>query len=131
MSKLTEWLSSFPQVSSAGELRVTIRGTTYEAARYVETLDHNGKPYTQEKIYCLGALPACYRRSRRVAFNFPNDSRDWYIAAYLPRENLRAANAKFHPFGINFLLMPWGVPDGSKIDSHEARPYRRFPVKAA
>ncbi len=33
--------------------------------------------------------------------------------------------ARYHPFGVSFMMMPWSVPSGEKIDKYERFPYLR------
>lgn len=116
---LTEWLESL-KCTNVTACTVTIKGTTYQGASYIDP-SHN----SQERIYLLGKLPACYRRSTRTCFRVTGDTRDWYVAAYMPAERLADEYLPFHPFGEHFMLVPWGVPDGSKIDRYAERPYAR------
>lgn len=118
---LAAYLASLPvQNIVAGVL--AIEGTPYAAARY----EQDGQP----RMCCVGPRPRCVMRRRATAFRFHGDEHDWYIAGYMPRENLAPSNEQFHPFGVNFLLAAWDVPSGEPIDKHhywrgEHKPYTR------
>ena len=118
MTQLTTWLSQFPTVSEIREINVTIKGTTYNGVSYRDSNFGN-----EPRLYLLGALPACYRRSSRTAFVI--DGVDWYVACYMTAERITLQFAPFHPCGEHFMLCRWGVPDGSAIDRYELRPYNR------
>lgn len=118
MSKLTEWLAAFDHTSDVSEISVTIKGTTYVGARYTQN--------DSVRLYLLGALPACYRRSTRTAFVI--DGEDWYIACYMEGGKIAADNAQYHPHGEHFMLCKWSVPSGDAIDRYEPTPYTRVPT---
>jgi hypothetical protein len=124
--KLVEWLSQFPAVSDVREISVSIKGTTYNGASYRDS-NFGDKP----RLYLLGALPACYRRSSRTAFVIGGN--DWYVACYMEARRIEEnpSFAPFHPCGEHFMLCRWEVPDGSAIDRFELRPYNRVPVLAS
>lgn len=122
---------------------VTIGRQTYPAARYWETLmTPTGTPayargerdYTRETIYCVGFLPSAKLRGN-VAFVIDGEPAEWYVAAYYGnvtgRKQSAAAPSEFHPFGNCFMMSPWSVPDGSKIDYHARVPYRRVAAHVA
>lgn len=101
---------------------LTINGTAYVAAKY----EQDGKP---TRIYAIGERPKCYVKRRATCFRF-DDAADWYVAAYMPRENINTRNCDFHPLGANFLLSRWDLPSGVAIDAHnywrgEHKPYTR------
>lgn len=136
MPSLVDWLKSHGN-ESVSSLTVTIKGTTYIGARYTQTLEtpkgsqahaRGERKYQRTMIYCIGRLPACYRRSTRVAFKFAGDARDWYIAGYMPTANLTKENSKYHPFGETFMLAPWDLSNGDTIDRYEPRTRDRVPV---
>jgi hypothetical protein len=99
-------------------IRVTIKGTSYEGVEYFQN--------NQYRIYLLGDLPSCYKRSRRTCFRLGSRDGDYYIACYANKNvtgDLRYQ--RYHPCGPNFMLSRWDVPDGSAIDAHEQRPFTR------
>jgi hypothetical protein len=120
---VANYLRTLPNCSGVLPVAVTIKGTRYEGAAYIDEA-HNKE---ETRFYLLGELPACYRRSRHTTFRFDGDSRDWYIAGYMPRENLKPENARYNPCGINFLLMAWN--HSSAIDAHEPTPYARVAAR--
>lgn len=115
MSTLTKYLQSCPGTSNVHAIRVKIGRTTYDGASYVQ----DGR----RRLYLLGDKPPS-SIGRNVAYRFDADLCDWYVAAYMPRENLTPENAQYHPCGPNFLLMPWDAP--GTIDAHARVPYRRM-----
>lgn len=119
LRNVTRWLASLESVASVEAVRVTIGKACFDGARYVD------KQTGDSRLYLLGEVPASYRRSTHVCYNFEGDSRDWYIAYYMPRERLTPEYAPHHPFGPHFGLFAWSVPDGSRIDSHEEKSYAR------
>ena len=121
---LCEYLTSLDCVDVA-PIRLKIGKTTYEGARYRQNDE------TRERIYLLGELPREKIRREATCFRFENDSRDWYVACYMPKENFKPENARFHPFGINFMLMPWDISE--PIDRYnywrgEHKPYTRVAI---
>jgi len=140
-ANVVAYLASLGHLSNIKPVSVTISGVTYEGAEYDRTNTYTaemdgvrrgqfkaGDTYTDHAIYLVGALPAYRLRSNKTCFTFEGDARDWYIASYMKAENLSPQNAEFHPFGVTFMLMPWDLPSGEKIDHYEEKPYVR--VKA-
>lgn len=131
---LAAYLASLPSIAQIVPGTITIKGTDYECAWYTQTSQPvpsapNQSVSHDRRIYCLGKLPACYRRSSHTVFRFPADIRDWYIACYMDTANLhrlKPEQMKYHPFGEMFILSAWQVPDGSAIDRYETRPYTRI-----
>jgi hypothetical protein len=124
---------------------LTIKGTTYPAARYTEHLTispgcrayaEGKREYDREAFYVAGPLPAC-KRNGNVAFRVTGESDDWYVSGYFPHMNGRTqddiGNPKYdsflpyHPFGASWYMSPWDIKD-SKIDSYERVPYKRVNV---
>lgn len=139
MTDPTQWLSGLPGCHDVKALTVTINKEGFVAAYYKQDLvapDNCRKPgrYTREAVYCLGLLPKMYRRTPCLAFTLNGDTRDWYIACYYPAfrhgkpEPLKPEFAHAHPFGPSFILMPWDLNDGSKIDTGMPDPYTRLPI---
>lgn len=102
-------------------IAITIKGTRYMGARYTDRHDPG-----RVRLYLLGDLPACYRRSSRTVFRFPGDEQDWYIAAHINADRITPENARFHPGGANFMLIAWDASD--PIDHYENRPRTRVVV---
>jgi hypothetical protein len=98
---------------------LTIGRQTWQGARYVQS--------DQLRLYMIGVLPAAKVRRRKTVFRFKGNPFDWYVIAYksLPIE---PQYAEYHPFGANFIIGKWSVPDGSAIDKYDTHPYTR--VKA-
>lgn len=40
---------------------------------------------------------------------------------------MREPYSEYHPFGPNFILRPWNIPN-EKIDKYEPKPYTRIPM---
>lgn len=120
--RIVKWLNSLQQVSDVQPITVTIKGTRYIGASYRDDI-FGGKL----RLYLLGRLPACYRRSTRTVFVI--DNADWYIASYMRADRLNAENKRYHPFGEMFMLCRWQVSDGSAIDRWELRPYNRVAAR--
>ena len=150
---IATYLRTLPHVTSATPCTLTIKGTTYPAALYVElcTVDKSfpaysrgEREYDQVFYYVASPLPACIRNGN-VAFRIiddsldvmtPADPSDWYCAAYFPSLHGRKQDSigeehapymTYHPFGANFMLCFWNIAD-SKIDSYERVPYKRVDV---
>lgn len=121
--KLKAYLETLPNVSRVRIVTVSIKGTSYEGCSYVDS--NFGE---QPRLYLLGFLPACYKRSTRTAFVI--DGADWYVACYMQSaETLNNPQyAPYHPLGFHFMLCRWAVPDGGAIDRYEMRPYNRVPA---
>jgi hypothetical protein len=124
MSKLTDWLLSFPHVSDVREITATIKGKTYIGAHYCDS-NFNNEP----RLYLLGDLPACYRRTTKTAFVI--DGADWYVACYMQSEPIPERFAAYHPCGKHFMLCQWKVTDGTPIDHYYLKPYDRVPTTLA
>jgi hypothetical protein len=139
---LPDYLRTLDGVYDVHPVKVTIDLVDYEACRY-RRVGHapagsrawlearavgTDDLYTEEAIYVVGPLPACYLRSKRIAFTLSGDHREWYLASYMLAASITEQNAQYHPFGTMFMLMPWEVPDGGQIDRWAHHPYRRIPL---
>src|SRR6266576_573837 len=111
-TKVSEWLLSLGH--NVSDIEVTIKGVTYQGTRCAG--EHHGN---NEFLYLLGTLPKCYLRRRKTVFRFDYDSHDWYIACYWQQDQL----SRFHPFGKTFMISPWNVPEGTRIDQYERYTY--------
>ena len=110
--------------------QVNIGKESFEACRYKQNVVapercQNPGPYTREMIYCLGKLPTKQKKVN-VCYTVEGDDREWYIAGYT-MQNVEPLS-EYNPLGHNFLLAPWEVPDGTKIDSYEKSNYLRVPM---
>lgn len=113
----------------AHPVTVTIGRTTYCGAYFSQTRDvHPGcrayaegeRTYVHSGLYCLGQLPASYRRSSRVAYVF-SDLR-WFVAGWFGQDAEQDCLAnEYHPFGPMFLLM--SDPDGTITRDVDDVPY--------
>lgn len=108
-----EWLQSFGY--TATPVTITIRKKTWSG---VKGETQRGTPY----IYAIGALPNCYKRSRRICFRL--DDRDWFIASYC--EKVEPQHEEYHPFGPAWFMHLW--EQDQPIDYYET-PRKRIPVK--
>ena len=131
--KLAEWLRS---VNSYDCVPCTVLlgnesfvGCSYKQDRQPLPGAPSQEPYTMEAIYCLGTAPKAHRRENRC-YRRSDDSREWYLAAHLDSLGYQrltdGQKSQFHPFGPTFILSPWKVPSGEKIDAYERKPYRRI-----
>lgn len=137
---IVNYLSLLPSVLSVEPCRVTIKGISYNAARYKELLPvsegtqayrRGEREYMRETIYIVGALPAV-KRNGNCVFRLAGDPHDWYVAGYYPAYKNRQPQPagqpnQYHPFGAMFLLSPWDVKD-STIDQYERHPYKRVAI---
>ena len=114
-------------------VRVTIRGTTYNGARYADPK----QPHVKDAFYLIGEQPKRrVKRPNKTCFQF--NGADWYVAGYWDGHGADSVvfdasgnlvdYDQYHPFGRNFILMPWSVPSGEPIDYYEQKPYDRFPM---
>jgi hypothetical protein len=144
-AQIADYLRSIPKarITSTKPCTLTIGKTVYPACRYTETLNtpigceayrRGEREYTREMIYVTGMLPSANLRGN-VAFTIAGESDEWYVATYFGNVSARKQETKeptkFHPFGNNFLLAPWNVPDGQAIDHYARVPYRRVTVTIA
>jgi hypothetical protein len=117
ISKLVGWLRSTGAKQVSGCV-VKIGKHTFAAARYLD------KQHKEAHIYAIGMLPKTMERKTC----FPFDNQEWFRAGYIKPEGIKPEFAEYHPFGANFILMPWQVPSGEAIDKYEQKPYRRVPM---
>lgn len=92
----------------------------------------NQAPYTVHALYLLGDLRPSFVRSSHECYPWESDGREWYVAGHTPltKDDQRTQEQKerYAPFGACFYLRPWEVPDGTRIDQYEEKPYRRAPM---
>lgn len=120
-----EWLRDNTSVRLVAPVAVKLGRETYHGASYFEPA-----PRTEAVLYLLGNVPAAYKRSRRVCWQFDGDERDWYLAAFADAA-IAADLPEFHPFGAWFQLRQWPtvLPGGERaetIDAYQQAPYRRL-----
>lgn len=125
---VAQWLRDMTTVTNAKPCSVTIGRTCYSGAHYWQLREHDGKQFTQEAYYLLGALPASYKRSTRTCYRFTKyGTRDWYVVCHMPAERITAEYALYHPHGASFTLMPYdGTPAAPTIDHLEPHVYTRI-----
>lgn len=88
----------------------------------------NPGPYTRESWYWIGALPRFKKNRKASCIRIPvlGAEDDYYVAGYADEKAVHNEEFKqYHPFGLNWLMSKWDVPDGSKIDTYERFPYVR------
>lgn len=144
-NKLKEWLEKCGCLE-VQPVTVIIDGESWPGCRYKKEFEYAagmgcvsdgrhkaGEKYTEEFIYCLGDQPrpeSCKRLKRNKYIEnicFPFEGLDWYLAGHMQLKDIKPEFAEFHPFGINFLLKPWDIPNET-IDRYEEKPYDRFPM---
>lgn len=129
---VSDWLRDDCGMALVAPITVRIGRETYWGASYFEDLFEPG--VTGEPImYLLGNVPAAYKNSRRVCWQFPNDPDVWYLAAFADAA-IAGAMPQFHPYGAWFQLRKWPtvLPSGEPaqtIDEFEETPYRRLKIR--
>lgn len=115
---------------------VSLFGKTFPAAFYKQECEplqgaRSQEKYVRECIYVAGQRPTTMRkRDAKLCYTRTDDVREWYTAAHMDSDP-GAQFAPFHPFGANFILAPWEVPGGEKIDHYEPKPYVRVPLEVS
>lgn len=136
---LVGWLTNTCNAFNVEAVEVIIGQQTWFGARYSQQMEYQqgmdavvrgdkqaGDKYNIEAIYCVGVLPESYKAHANNRVCYPYDGTDWYVAGYLPAPTDNERMKQYHPFGVNFLLCPWNVPDGQPIDHYEPTPYTRI-----
>lgn len=141
---IAAYLRTIHGVTSATPCMLTIKGTVYPAAQYVQHCTVNPgcrayaegtRAYDRMAIMVAGPLPACVRNGN-VAFTLAGMTHEWYVAGYYPAHTGRTPQinkdckpefSQYHPFGMDWLLMEWDIAD-QKIDSYARVPYKRVNV---
>ena len=145
---ISTWLSTLPGVHDAIPGTVRIDGETFPAVRYKRTTarttailpgcpayDRGERETTREVLYCVGMRPKRMRQKYQFGseyvskhvYTLPGDARDWYLCCY--GEDIKPEHSASHPFGPSFMLSPWEVPSGEKIDAwHQEKPCIRVMV---
>jgi hypothetical protein len=132
MKSLEKWLTEDCNAFDVYSVKLTIGKETWGDACYykqhlalkrrnAEIVD---KIYEVEAFYCIGDLPKDYRHSNH--FCFPYESREWFIAGCMLKENFNLVNRGYYPFGIHFILQPWISILDEAIDKHEGESYKRI-----
>jgi hypothetical protein len=119
------------------KVRVTIGKQSWTGVEYKQTMHYeasmmactHGKKtpkdtWTRHNIYLPGDLPTGHHKVKAC---FPYQDRDWYVATYIESKAIKGFDG-YHPFGPNFIISPWDIPD-SKIDDGERKPYKRIPTQ--
>jgi len=106
--QLIDWLRAKDNISDIRPVTVTIGAQTWQGAEYTRTME--------------------YSADMMAVIDGRADGLDWYVAAYYQKDPVEVQFAQFQPFGPNFLLAPWDVPD-TKIDTYEPKPYIREELK--
>jgi hypothetical protein len=121
---LAEWLIACGSIEDVQSVNVRIGDESWQACRYTQISEHNGKQYRTPRIYCVGQYPKSYNPNRKEGGScYPFNKADWYIICYITE--VKPGVAVFHPFGPNFILQAWD--DSNPIDKHE-QPYTRIPM---
>lgn len=121
---LAEWLTACGNIVDIEPVRVRIGDESWEACRYTQISEHDGKKYRNKRIYCVGNWPKSYRPNRREGGTcYPFEGRDWYVCCYI--KDIKPVFAPYHPFGPNFILGEW--EHSEPMDQYE-QPYERIPM---
>jgi len=102
---------------------------TYDAAMDACVRGHKkpGDTYVRTGLYCLGVLPRAWLKAKRDSVGakcvcFPAaDGTDWYVATYWTPSDIRG-------LAEGFILCPWAIESGERIDDRTSRPYIRVPM---
>jgi len=125
-----KWLANECKCHTITKVKVTIGKRTYYGCRYIDPKHVDPAP----RIYLIGFRPK-HRRKTCYMIN----GKDWYVAGYYDQTNLSADGwlfwpwrfgdfgRKYHPFGSNFILMPWTCDD--PIDMGSRTTYDRVEVE--
>jgi hypothetical protein len=143
VAELEQWLRTECRCHTTQRVRVTIESEVWEGCAYTQTLRYGkgidivvrGLKTTEDiyhtyRILCVGRLPLVYKPFGRkyprnnTCFIVKDSPWEWYVAGYMPSDKLTEATMRHHPFGANFVLAPWDVPD-TRIDTGALRPYVR------
>lgn len=130
MKSLEKWLIEDCNAFDVCSVKVTIGKETWDSCYYRQnfiTSKRDAKvvaTYEIEAFYCIGDLPKAYKRSNHLCF--PYESREWYIAGCMLKENFNLVNRGYYPFGIHFILHPWNSVLDEGIDKYEGEPYKRI-----
>lgn len=137
--KVVDWLKGLGHTKDVQPVKVTLgdgkSAKTYFGAKYITVLHYTadmravtdgkhkaGEAYENEHFYLVGEHPWTMKNRRH--FCFPMAGYDWYISGYFDGR----AITEHQPFGANFMLGKWDVPDGTKIDTYERFKYPRVAI---
>lgn len=149
---LVEYLKSLPHISDVRGCQLTICEQTFEAARYVSTLQYDkrmdavirgehkaGDEYSNMYFYLVGERPKKLKEQKRVLgglyeskykMTLPDDDGDWHVACYIDEEQIEPQFEPYHPFGANFILCRWPHEKfGQRIDHYDTEKRERLPVE--
>jgi hypothetical protein len=120
--QVAEWLRSLQSITVVEPITLTIGKQTWEGAVYTQG--------GQRRYYLVGELPKTWRK---VCFRFGDSQLDWFVSGYLQDPGLITRHKQYHPFGNNWMLKAWDIPDRpeSTIDDHEPIPYKRIKATVA
>jgi hypothetical protein len=121
MSTVKEWLESCG-CTDVLPIRVTIEKEEFEGCQYTQRGEQN-------RLYLLGNLPKVKhptgRKHPKDHVCFTCEGKDWYVAYYMLKENLKPEFAEHHPFGPAFGVFQWNVPE--PIDQYEK--YKKYKME--
>ena len=158
LDQMAAWLTGLGNLHPTVPIipvRVQIAKESWEGVRYITRLNYTAgmdactrgdkKPtdtYDSEKILLLGDRPRVNQkpspRPSHVCYRH-QDGTDWYLATYMESHRLTKENAKYHPFGLTFMVCPWTFT-GTTVDGDYWRkpkqpwlppvhdPYLRYPI---
>ena len=133
--EVANWLRSLTErVKDVRPCRVGIGKSTYGGARYtgifhytqsmmavIEGQAKGGELYYSDTFYLLGKLPTSYKKKAVYVI----ENQEWYVSGY----SSHVERNEYQPFGWDFMLCVWNIPDGTKIDHYEERKRQRLPVE--
>lgn len=127
--EIVEWLKDMPHqlFYDVRPVFVAFSHNEFVGAAYKENtywkVGNVQTPYVRDWLMLLGKPPAKLFNFDRLCF--PYDGREWYVAGY----SSNGETTSFQPFGWHFVMAPWEVPSGEKIDAHESKKYIRVPMQ--
>lgn len=130
--KIAAWLSKTDGIDEVVPCVISIGEQSWAACSYRSSSKYtadmacvqdgrhkDGELYYERVIYCVGKLPKSYG-NRKVAYR--RNDEDWYVSGHI--EEVKPQFAEYHPFGANFLLRVWDLPE--PIDAYSTKPYTRI-----
>lgn len=112
------WLQSLTNVKDVKPVKVLLDNLAYEGAMYTDTNRDD-----DTRIILVGTQPEKMHKRSKFCFAWTDSPYEWYIGSYWS-----GTKNEHHPFGANFMLNPWKVPDGTRIDEYERKQYLRIPM---
>jgi len=127
-----DYLRKIDNIIDVRHVKVMFGGKEYLGARYLQSCRYSdgmtmvrdgrakaGEEYFEEHFYLLGQPPLKIKRRTDICFTW--NCGEWYIGCHSANGNV----SEFNPFGWNFILSCWHVPDGTRIDTYEKKRYLR------